>query len=197
MKTTARAFALVAATLAVSSSMGCATDTPAPTDDNTTRIRIDRRVGAGTRDLFGNTVFNVEAVEPDTVVAWAGWVGADDVAVITSGPIAAEKMVVGGSETAAVDVPMGTPPDEAVVNGIAVGFVLVIGTDVEVPAEGSVAGFGEDVEFDVRAPMFLTELSDEDRASGCHEGLNTEGADWAVLVAVDRSENDQRFIRRE
>lgn len=196
MKTTARALALVAATLAVSSSMGCATDTPPPADENTTRIRIDRLGSVDEGAFFGNDVVNLEAVDPDTVVAWAGWVGADDVAVITSGPIAAEQMVIGGAETAAVDVPMGTPPDDAVIDGIAVGFVLVIGKDVEVPVEGSVAGFGNDVELDVRPPMFITELDDEARQNGYHEGLNTEGTDWATLAATDRSESDQRFVRR-
>ena len=177
MKITARAFALVAATLAVTSSMACATDTPPPADENTARIRIDREAGPGTKDLFGNTVTQLEDVDPDTVVAWAGWVGADDVAVITSGPIAAEQMVIGGYETAAVDVPMGTPPEDAIVDGEALGFVLIIGKDVEVPVEGSLGGFGSDVELDVRPPLFIADLSDEDRDNGYHEGLNTEGAD--------------------
>lgn len=192
---TTRALALVATTIAVTSSLACATDTQAPADENTARIRIDREVSRDEGAFFGNDFVTIEAVDPATVVAWAGWVGADNVAVLTSGPVAAETMIIGGNETAAVDVPMGPPPGDAIIDGEAIGFVLIIGEDVEVPAEGSVAGFGSDVELDVRPPLFIATLSNDDREAGLREGLNTEGADWATLTTADRSESDQRFIR--
>jgi hypothetical protein len=174
-------------------SFGCAENT-APPDDTTLRMRVDRDVGEG-KNIFGNDNFETQPTKPGEFVAYTGWLGSDDVVALSAGPFVSEAMVINGQECAGLDAPLGVPPDEFVVDGAAAGVVLVVPADVELPEAGAVSDLG-DIEFDIRWPSYRVSVPAADREAGAVEGLDTYGADWAIVDELTAEANDQRFIRR-
>lgn len=186
-----RPLALVLATTLAS--FGCAENT-APPDDTTLRMRVDRDVGEG-KNIFGGDNFETQPTKPGEFVAYTGWLGTDDVVVLGAGPFISEAMVINGQECTGLDAPLGVPPDEVVVDGAAAGVVFVLPADVELPAAGVLSDLG-DVEFDIRWPSYRVSVSAADREAGAVEGLDTYGADWAIVDELTAEANDQRFVRR-
>jgi hypothetical protein len=174
-------------------SFGCAENT-APPDDTTLRMRVDRQVGEG-KNIFGNDNFETQATRPGEFVAYTGWLSTDDVAVISAGPFVSEAMVIDGWECTGLDAPIGVPPDDVVVDGAAAGVVLVVPADVELPEAGVVSDLG-DIEFDINWPSYRVSVSDADREAGAVKGLDTYGAEWAIVDELTAEANDQPFVRR-